>query len=63
MHTSRISLAEQLACAQRELRLRRAVYPRLVQHGKLKPAQAEQEIARMAAIVETLTALIAQREA
>jgi hypothetical protein len=43
---------EKLACVQRELALRKHVYPRLIANGKLKPAAADRELALMLAIVE-----------
>lgn len=49
-----ITLQQQLACAKRELALRRRVYPRLIQQGKLAPNKSEEEIACMEAIVKTL---------
>jgi len=52
-----ISLAEQIACLERELALRRHVYPKWVEAGRLKDEQAKMEIARMAAALNTLCAL------
>lgn len=43
-----------LGCAQRELRLRREVYPRLVLRGKMSPDQANREIMMMADIAEIM---------
>lgn len=56
-----VSLEAQLACAERELRLRLRVYPRLVREDRMREAQAAHEIAAMLAIVETLGALAAER--
>lgn len=53
-----ISLAEQLTCAEREVRLRCKTYPRWVHARKMEPLHAEQEIARMRAIVQTLRGLV-----
>lgn len=47
-------LAVQLACARRELALRRNTYPKWVASGRMTSATAERETAAMAAIVETL---------
>ena len=47
-------LAAQVACAQRELALRRNIYPKQVSAGRMTAARAGQETATMAAIVETL---------
>ena len=47
-------LAAQVACAQRELALRRNTYPKQVAAGRMTAARAAQETAAMAAIVATL---------
>ena len=52
-----ISCAEQLECAERELKLRQRVYPRRVADGKMTQAQADRELARMEAIIATLRGL------
>jgi hypothetical protein len=62
MRTPGITLERQIRCAQRELRLRRQVYPQLVQDQRLPQKTADQEIACMAAIVETLKALAEGRQ-
>lgn len=49
-----ISLDDQIACIERELRLRRKVYPRFVRDGKLTETVADQEIGRMEAVLGTL---------
>ena len=44
---------EELAhCAKRELALRKRVYPRLIEEGKLTRADAERELALMSDIQE-----------
>lgn len=48
----------QLKCAQRELALRKNTYPRLIGAGRMNVFTAEDEIARMAAIVKTLQGLL-----
>lgn len=55
-----VSLEAQLKCAQRELKIRRDVYPAWVRAGRMNKFTAEDEIARMSAIVSTLQSLIAQ---
>lgn len=45
----------QVAAAERELKLRRSVYPRRISSGFMTQALADREIANMEAIVETLT--------
>lgn len=54
-----IPMGEQLACAMRELALRRVKYPKLCAAGTMPVKDARREIARMAAIVETLDGLVA----
>ena len=50
----RISLADMIACVERELQLRRQVYPRRVEAGKMTQATADEEMNRMVAIKKTL---------
>ena len=45
------SAANKAACAVRELGLRRRVYPRRVEEGKMSQARAMEEIALMEAIL------------
>jgi hypothetical protein len=52
-----ISLADQIACAERELKMRRQVYPRRVGNRLMRQEHAEREIATMEAIIETLRGL------
>lgn len=54
------TIARQIACVERELRLRRHVFPRRVLEGRLTQTKATEEIALMEAVRETL--LAAQRE-
>lgn len=51
------TLAELVACAQREANLRAYVYPRRVALKRMTQEKAEKEIALMLAIVETLIRL------
>lgn len=53
---SEITLAQQLACAKRELKQRQNVYPRL---GWMSEEKKAYELAAMQAIIETLEALVA----
>ena len=48
------TLTEQLACARRELALRRNTYPKWVASGRMKPEAATHETECMEAIVNTL---------
>lgn len=50
----KVLIDEQVACAKRELALRRNVYPKRVATGAMKQTEADKETARMAAIVATL---------
>jgi len=43
-----------IACVERELQLRRQVYPRRVEAGKMTQATADEEMNRMVAIKKTL---------
>lgn len=49
-----ISLTEQIECVERELGLRKRVYPRRVGDGKMTQSLADKEIARMEAVLATL---------
>ena len=51
-----MSISEQIKCAERELQIRRRVYPAWVTKGRMTEVQAAEEIAAMAAIVGTLRA-------
>jgi hypothetical protein len=49
-----ISLEQQVACARRELALRRNVYPKWIESRKMTSEKAKWEIDTMEAIVATL---------
>lgn len=53
----RVPISEQLACAKRELALRRSAYPKWVASGRWRQDQADKELARMEAIIATLEKL------
>lgn len=53
----RVSYARQLACAERELKLRKSTYSKLVREDKMQPHDAREEYDAMEAIVTTLRAL------
>lgn len=55
-------LAAQIACVERELRLRHKVYPRLVAQGKMTPPQAQHELLTMASVLRTLRDLDPQQQ-
>lgn len=48
------TLDEQIRCVAREIDLRRRVYPRWIEQGRLKPDKAEREIECMVAVLKTL---------
>jgi len=52
-----VPLADQLAAVNREIGLRRRVYPGWVRQKKMTEGQANAEIAAMEAVAETLRAL------
>jgi hypothetical protein len=60
--TKVITGEDKLSCAQRELRLRRKVYPRWVQIGKMDASDAAREIATMEAIVKDYQHHLRQKE-
>lgn len=49
-----ITIQDQIACIERELRQRARAYPRWVEAGRMTQAKADLETARMAAVLETL---------
>jgi len=49
-----VTIAEQIACVDRELAIRGRVYPRWVEKGKLRAEAADLEIKRMQAVRESL---------
>ena len=55
------TLQEQIACVEREIRMRKQVYPRRVAIGKMRQELAEDEIAAMEAVLDTLRAVLSGR--
>lgn len=49
-----VPFEEQLACVQRELKLRRRAYPRLVASQRMSQAAADREVMLMEAVLETV---------
>jgi hypothetical protein len=49
-----IPIADQIACVEREIKMRERVYPRWIDTGKMSAAKAAQELERMKAVLETL---------
>ncbi len=60
--TTPIPLEQQIACIRREIRQRKAVYPRLVQDGRMLEATAAKELVAMQAVLATLMALLEARQ-
>ncbi len=52
-----ITLADQIACVEREIKMRERVYPTRVALGRMTEANARKEIHRMQAVLETLQKL------
>jgi hypothetical protein len=48
------TLDELIRCAEREVRYRESVYPRMIANGRMTQRRAEREIALMQAIAEHL---------
>ena len=61
MTAPEVSLSDQVACAKRELALRRRVYPQWVGAKRMNQFKAESEILAMQAIVRTLEDLQGKR--
>jgi len=55
-----ISVAEQIACVERELTMRRRVYARRVEAGTMRQTKMDYEIAAMEAVKASLEPLAAQ---
>jgi hypothetical protein len=55
--TDIITMADKLACAERELKMRRRVYERWVADGRMSAGKAAHEIACMEEIVKDYMAL------
>lgn len=49
-----VGLLDQIRCVEREIDMRRRVYPRWVDAGRMKQAVADEEIRRMGAVLVTL---------
>jgi hypothetical protein len=50
----RVSLSDQIAEVKREIDMRKRVYIRLIDSGKITAAEAEQRTLAMAAVLKTL---------
>ena len=49
-----IPIAEQIKCVEREIELRRRVYPRRIADRRMSQAQADKQIAAMSAVLDSL---------
>lgn len=49
-----ITIDQQIKCVERELALRRRVYPAWVSKGRMKQADADREIETMEAVLKTV---------
>jgi hypothetical protein len=52
-----VSLADQIACVQREIAMRQHVYPRWISAHRITRAKGDAELAAMGAVLATLQAL------
>lgn len=52
-----VSLDEMIAEVERELSLREHVYPKWIEAKKMRPEKADQCVARMRAVLQTLKSL------
>lgn len=60
MNAPTIPYADQIACLERELGMRRRVYPGLVRGGRMTQEAADLEMARMKAALATIERVAAQ---
>jgi hypothetical protein len=60
IHAFDFSLADKLACIEREYRLRKECYPRWVQMHRMTQHKADKELALMASIAEDYRKLAGQ---
>jgi hypothetical protein len=51
------TLAEQIACVQREIQMRQRVYPGLIDRRKMRPEAADREIETMVDVERSLVIL------
>lgn len=58
MSTRPVTIEDQVACVERELRMRRSAYPRWILAGRMTQAKANMEIATMEAVLATLQAQV-----
>jgi hypothetical protein len=56
------SIRQQIEEVEREIRLRKEVFPRMVSKGKMKQSAADYHLARMVAVLETLQTMANHNE-
>ena len=56
------TLEEQIKEVEREIALRKSVYPRWIEKGKLKPDKAARQIETMEAVARSLYVLLSARD-
>lgn len=49
-----VSMTAQIKCVEREIAMRKRVYPRFVKNGKMTQQEADAELAAMEAVLKTL---------
>ena len=49
-----VTLEQQIACVKREIAMRKAVYPKQIERGRLSRGAANRELATMEAVLDTL---------
>ena len=52
-----MGIEEQIKCVKREYQRRKRLFPKLVEDGKMSRDRSQAEIARMQAVMETLSQL------
>lgn len=56
----KVPIDEQVACVEREIKMRERAYPRWVEGGRMTQAKADAEVRAMKAVAETLRGLQSQ---
>lgn len=56
-----IPIDQQIQCVAREINMRERCYPRWVQQGRIKEAEAQRELERMRAVLHTLQEMAGRR--
>lgn len=57
-----VPIEEQLACVEREIRMRERVYTRWVGTGRMSPETCDDEIVKMRAVRDTIARIAAGRK-